>query len=96
MLMRVPDHRALVLDKIPIPQLHVMMGCTNHIYNILRKHMIKVQDLQFLVLPYLFQQLGRLQKFDKWCQKNGISRRGRLSLASEYVTNRAALGSKLY
>ena len=42
MLMTVPDMSALVLDKIPLPQLHIMMGCTNHLYNILRRHMIKV------------------------------------------------------
>ena len=42
MLMEAADPEALVLDIIPIPQLHVMMGATNHLYNIIRRHMIKV------------------------------------------------------
>ena len=42
MLIEVADLEALVMDVIPLPQLHIMMGATNHLYNIIRRHMIKV------------------------------------------------------
>ena len=41
--MKVSDPHALVLDIIPPPQLHLMMGAVNHLYNIVRRHMIKVK-----------------------------------------------------
>ena len=42
MLMEVAEPTALIEDVIPVPQLHTMMGCVNHLYNIIRRHMIKV------------------------------------------------------
>ena len=42
MLMEVGDPEKLVMDVIPPPQLHIMMGAANHLYNIIRSHMIKV------------------------------------------------------
>ena len=42
--MEVADPKALVLDIIPPPQLHIMMGAANHLYNIIRRHMIKVSE----------------------------------------------------
>merc|ERR1719319_2134134 len=56
-----PDPTASVLSFIPPPQLHLMMGATNHPFNLLRS---------------IMATNNRLQQFDKWCSKNSITRRG--------------------
>ena len=79
--MKVSDPEALVLDIIPPPQLHLMMGAVNHLYNIVRRHMIKVKRGEIKCFLYIsHSQVGKLRSFDDWCQKQGISRRGELKL----------------
>lgn len=60
-LLVVPDPRVSVLSMIPLPQLHLLLGCVNHLFNML-KDVMKKED--------------RLQKFLDWCKKNSISLRG--------------------
>ena len=60
-LLVVPDPRVSVLSVIPPPQLHLLLGCVNHLFNMLKVVMKKE---------------GRLQRFLDWCKKNSISLRG--------------------
>ena len=60
-LMTVPDPTVSVLSVIPIPELHVMMGCTNHQFNLLKK---------------LMAAQGRLEQLFAWCRRCSITLRG--------------------
>ena len=56
-----PDPTMSILSFIPPPQLHLMMGCVNHPFNLMRSLMAHHQ---------------KLPEFDKWCRKHSITRRG--------------------
>ena len=60
-LMTVPDPSVTVLSVIPIPELHVMMGGVNHMFNLLKQMMTLV---------------GRLEELLAWCRRSSISLRG--------------------
>ena len=61
-LMTVPDPSVSVLSVIPIPELHVMMGCTNHLFNLLKN---------------LMELAGRLEQLLTWCRRSSITLRGK-------------------
>ena len=63
-LMTVPDPSVTVLSVIPIPELHVMMGCTNH---------------QFNLLKLLMTAEGRLEQLLAWCRRSSITLRGEVA-----------------
>ena len=60
-LLTVPDPSVSVLSVIPIPELHTMMGCTNHMFNLLKE---------------IMTFLGREEEFFAWCRRCSITLRG--------------------
>ena len=60
-LLTVPDPSVSVLAVIPIPELHVMMGCVNHMFNLLK-----------MVMNFL----RRMDQFLAWCRQCSITLRG--------------------
>ena len=42
-LLKVDDPNSTVLSVVPPPQLHLLIGCVNHLYEILRRYMVKVK-----------------------------------------------------
>jgi hypothetical protein len=60
-LLAVPDLSVTVLSVIPPPELHLFIGCTNHLFNMVKTLMIHCH---------------RLPQFLAWCSRNSITMRG--------------------